>query len=183
MIMPKQHLRYEYRIFCDDPLSFTKRIDRSFSKLEEKSSSETYLLFSNRKEYNLKIRDEHLDIKQLVERREGFQKWRPIPPQEIAGVLEELGLRSSSDDLSGLIQECGEREDASVAELFKSRTLYARGDVLTEIATGEIEGEPYASIAAESSDLEQLSDVVKELKLAKLPNTSYIEKLLQQTRR
>ena len=70
--------RFEFRIFAPHMGTTEQRV-RALSPCDSISESrEVYLLdCENALENNVKIRDGRLDVKRLVERRQGLERWKP----------------------------------------------------------------------------------------------------------
>ena len=69
--------RYEFRTFAQNFGMVETRM-RKFSRCEQiRESSEIYIVSAANNENNTKIRDRKMDIKVLVETKQGLERWNP----------------------------------------------------------------------------------------------------------
>lgn len=141
-------------------------------------------LIGPRYEFNAKIRDEVLEVKQLLERRGGFQRWAPDwtsepphQPSELNRLLVELGADRIEDldplSNSQLIDLVSSASRLKVVEVSKKRRNFDLGDVLAEISDIEIDGaEPRSCVVVESTNLDRMREMRDHLGLEGVPNVA-----------
>lgn len=141
-------------------------------------------LVGPRYEFNAKIRDRVLDVKQLLERRAGFQRWapdwsseEPHDPGELNRLLVELGA-DRHDDLepmsnSQLIDLVNAARGLKAVDVTKKRRNFDLGDVLAEISEIEIDGtEPRSCVVIESTSIDRMTEMRDHLGLSGVPNVA-----------
>ncbi len=141
-------------------------------------------LIGPRFEFNAKIRDDVLEVKQLLERRAGFQRWAPdwsseVPhePGELNRLLVELGA-DRHDDLepmsnSQLIDLINSARGLRAVNVTKKRRNFDLGDVLAEISEIEIDGtEPRSCVVIESTSIDRMREMRDHLDLEGVPNVA-----------
>ena len=134
---------------------------------------------------NLKIRHRGnaLKLKRLTERSaDGFERWRtefdaPLPAGRerfrIAlnllgkpGQEERLGLAASAGEAVALLGGvCGKGQ---IVTVYKTRHLFQRGSCRLDIVRFRSKGGDYSSMGVESSALDELRALAKELDLGRL---------------
>ena len=141
-------------------------------------------LIGPRYEFNAKIRDDVLEVKQLLERRAGFQRWapdwsseEPHEPGELNRLLVELGA-DRNDDLepmsnSQLIDLVNSARGLKAVDVTKKRRNFDLGDVLAEISEIEIDGtEPRSCVVIESTSIDRMREMRDHLALEGVPNVA-----------
>lgn len=139
-------------------------------------------LIGPRYEFNAKIREGVLDVKRLLERRSGFQRWapdwsgeEPYEPQELNRLLVELGA-DQHDDLepmsnTQLINLVNSVSGLKAVAVTKKRRHFDLGDVIGEISDVEIdEAQPRMCVVIESTDIDRLKELRHQLGLDGVPN-------------
>lgn len=141
-------------------------------------------LLGPRYEFNAKIRDDRLEVKQLLERRNGFQRWAPDwtsepphQPREVNRLLVELGADRNGDldplSNSQLIALVNSAQGLKAVEVSKKRRNFDLGEVLAEISEIEIDGaEPRTCVVVESSDIDRMREMREHLGLNGAPNVA-----------
>ncbi len=169
-------LRFEYRHF-DADREILHVWQNALPRVSHKHSSETYTLFQNRSDLNIKIRNRRIDIKELLTCKEGFQQWRPLPPLQTRLRLETLaavhGLDCDISDIQSYLYACKKHPRVSVIDVVKERTIFYEKGVTFEYAQGVTGQRPFASIAIESEDTDALKQACSRFSLCKHQNQSY----------
>lgn len=179
--------RFEFRVWGD-------RLDRVSDRLralgeagEVRESAETYVVSTAVLDANPKVRADLLDIKRLVDVRDGFEQWTvhrkvgfPVDVRELADDLFPLlGVAPSSLDreaysLSELVDEVVEpHPDLAAVDLTKRRRMYAVDPCSAELSQVSVQGRAIQTVAIESTDLDALREVRRGLGLETNDNVSY----------
>jgi hypothetical protein len=152
-------------------------------------TTEFYILSSLNDINNVKIRNGKMDIKRLLARESGMEKWvrvlkipfplgREVIHCEVYPALmlpdplparQEYGIEKFFTEL---IEPEG---NLSTVRVDKKRSLFARGHCSAEFARLGVEGIPYHSIALESEERGLLVDEIKYFGLSGEENTNYIQ--------
>ena len=141
-------------------------------------------LVGPRYEFNAKIRDGVLEVKQLLERRSGFQRWapdwssdEPHEPGDLNRLLVELGA-DRHDELeplsnSQLIDLVNSARGLKAVDVTKKRRNFDLGDVLAEISEIEINGtETRSCVVIESTSIDRMREMRDHLGLNGVPNVA-----------
>ena len=175
--------RWEWRTFGT---SFGAADERFAALAVEKvqESDETYLL-SPVNDANVKIRDDLMDIKTLVElSSSGLEQWRPVmkatfPLQRdtMGAVCEALGITppgpaTDSTSLDQLVKSLAGQGVRAIA-VRKRRARYTIGGCTSEMTDVTADGRPIRSVAIESEDASAVLAAVSAMKLDGVENLSY----------
>ena len=98
--------RYEFRTFAQTFGLAAERI-RSLSRCEEiRESAETYLVSRKGRNYNVKVRQRLLDIKQLVEVSGKLERWKPVAKETFPIARDFVnGTLLPALELTGVVAE------------------------------------------------------------------------------
>ncbi|MGD2112414.1 MAG: hypothetical protein PVI50_03430 [Gammaproteobacteria bacterium] len=179
--------RFEFRTFGRDFARIEENIRRLSADETLRESREVYILRPKQWQRNIKIRGGRLEVKELIEQRDGLQRWNPAGQWTFplkAGELENSilpGLRSDDrrPGTQGLSKQrlLGELvRDSHVlwrANVFKRRVGYTTGECSTEIDEILVNGALVRSVAIESEDADAVVAIRRELGLADHENVSY----------
>ena len=175
--------RWEWRTFGTE---FGVADERFAARASEKVqlSDETYLL-SPVTDANVKIRDELLDLKSLVEvGPTGLEQWRPVMKEAFplsAGIVRELcsalgvaapAVTEGPMTLARLRLALAERGVRAVA-VHKRRVRYTLDGCASEVTEITVDGRPVRSVAIESEDAGRVLGVVRNMGLDGFENISY----------
>jgi exopolyphosphatase / guanosine-5'-triphosphate,3'-diphosphate pyrophosphatase len=174
--------RWEWRTFGDVASPFGQKLPE---RVQE--SDETYLLSVGGSDA-VKIRDELMDIKHLVDvNQDGLEQWVPVMKAgfplsvaDVEAVLDALRLDAPPDlaprgyTLRDILDEVvGPTPDLLAVEVHKRRERYTIGGCaaeMTEVRTGSA---TTRTIAIESEDPARVIEKVRELGLAARANVSF----------
>jgi hypothetical protein len=171
--------RYEYRAW-----------DEAFPDLPQPSAEpweeETYLIPLGMLSRNIKIRDDALEIKEMLADRNGLELWHlsarlefPIPAltleRELMVLLkigqplrhERYGPREIMEDI------VAPRRNVVAIPLRKRRHLYEVAGCRAETAEIELQGQRLMTAAAEHEEAERVLEAVQLMGLDRHPNASY----------
>lgn len=179
--------RFEYRIFGKDLNAEKAYLEKHYKSIGEKETQEVYLLSKKTHEYNIKIKDNKLDVKILNASIENFEQWdllykKDFPVQ--GACLNFLFKREiASPDLylskTAVKAFVSTKEYMKLVFLKKKRTLFEEGEVRGEFAVVEVENKIFHTVAFESYSLKNLKKATKELDLENSENINYY-KFLQE---
>ena len=175
--------RYEYRAWAD-AFPDLPRPDA------EPWAEETYLLALGLLSRNIKLKDDALEIKELVADRGGLQLWRPSARLELPVpaltlerelmVLLQIGqpLRHERYGVAEIMDDIvGARRNVVAVPLRKRRHLYEVEGCRAEVAEIEVNGQRTMTTAAEHEEADRLMAAMKAMGLDRYANLSYPEAL------
>ncbi len=179
--------RFEFRAFGRGFGRIARRM-RERGRLEQIGDREDlYLLSASDAEHGVKVRDGRVEVKRLLERRDGLERWAPSHAAELpvaADFVREvlapaLGLASPSlrrehYALADLLAELVEPEPCLAAvRVHKRRASFTLEGIRAEHAVLEVDGEELETLALESPDPQALVRMVALFGLREYPNRSY----------
>jgi exopolyphosphatase/guanosine-5'-triphosphate,3'-diphosphate pyrophosphatase len=167
--------RWEWRTFADRGAAADARFD-ALEPEQVRDSDETYLV-SAATDASVKLRDELVDVKVLVDTdADGLQQWRPVLkapfPLSAADVRELMQAAGVSD--SELVREAYTRDQLAALligaetllitiEVHKRRAHYTLDGCMAERSELRTEHGSRHTIGIESEDPVRVSAVVREL--------------------
>lgn len=186
--MAHDEARYEYRCFAPSFSLVEARLRAAGGTPLVHESSDVYFVSRLDRRHNVKIRDGQLDIKILLEVRDGLQRWNPLVRLDFpladpvlskviapALGLEQLQLRrGGGTNVQQLARAIAEHVDGvDVVELFKRRFGFVIDDCIAEYAEVTMSDATFCTACVESVALAQARRVVADIGLDAFPNTSY----------
>lgn len=179
--------RFEFRAFAQSFCLVAKKMRRYSKRCEIDESRETYLLTLNAENQNVKVRQNKIEIKRLIEQRGPLECWNPVgeeilpasPEFLLDTILPALGLGEwelsrSEYSLQQLLDEIvNPRRGLWSAAVFKRRFRLSIGDCPTEIDELLINGAAIRSAAVESEDPDTVEGLIAELGLGEYENINY----------
>ncbi len=186
--------RYEFRTFDRDLADVAERIGRLAACSAIKKSSEMYLVTKTKVSNSVKIRDETLEMKSLLETRGPLELWKPrfklalplrpgiIKSQVFAPLaadpakLEAGTMIDKRMLVEQIIPSCS---DIRLARVGKQRFLFEINLCRVEYGELFIEDRPMQTVAIEHEEAGKVLRLREILGLALTENTSYMKKLEQ----
>jgi len=179
--------RFEFRVWGDRLDGVSDRLRELAEPGEVRESAETYVVSTAVLDANPKVRADLLDIKRLVDVRDGFEQWTvhrkvgfPVDVRELADDLcPLLGVAPSSLDreaysVAELVDEVVEpHPDLAAVDLTKRRQMYTVDPCSAEVSQVRVQGRAIQTVAIESTDLDALREVRRGLGLETNDNVSY----------
>jgi exopolyphosphatase / guanosine-5'-triphosphate,3'-diphosphate pyrophosphatase len=176
--------RWEWRVFGDD-LAEAEQAFAALAPAPAVESDELYLLAATRA--NVKVRDDLLDVKLLLEvDADGLERWEPVmkegfplPAAQVSKVFDALGvdpppLTRDAYSIDQLLAELVEPASAvRPLKVHKRRVRYVLGGCMAELSDVEAEGHGTRTIAVESEDASAVVAAVRGIGLGGAVNTSY----------
>jgi len=180
--------RYEFRTFAQNFGMVETRM-RKNSKCEQiRESSEIYIVSAANNENNTKIRDRKMDIKVLVETKQGLERWNPRMKGEFPmktemiknEVFPAFGVEAPEfkreeytldQYLSELIMP---HPQLTAVQVFKRRFAFTINGCITEIAQLLINGAAIQTVAVELEDVAAILKAIDILGLTEYENINYL---------
>ena len=179
---------FEYRVFLPSlPLSLSG-VD--FDKPNDRAEvvRHLYVLSPDPNCYNVKIRDQRLDIKALVDQEQGLERWQVLPELRfpitrrdlIHDVLQRLDVETPAllhrtYSVSRLIRQVVvPSEELEFREVKKRKVAFTRDGCDLEVV--EVDVANYwrcVSVAAKSQNARSVLDLLDRLQIYEHPNQSY----------
>lgn len=193
--MEKVDPRYEFRTFARS-LGLVERKMRALSPVEKvRESAETYIISAENNENNTKIRDGKLDIKVLVDEKEGLEQWNPrlkaAFPLSAEQIEKDLGA-AFGVSFSSLSQEAysfeefltnivGPQPELQAVNVEKRRFGFTIFGCIAEIAQVYINGALVHTAAIESTDIDAVLRACQETGLSEHENINYLKAMKRVT--
>jgi exopolyphosphatase/guanosine-5'-triphosphate,3'-diphosphate pyrophosphatase len=180
--------RFEFRTWAR---SFGRVEDRlrAFSPCEQiRESGEIYVVSAVTDAHNTKIRNDLMDIKKLIQVRDGLEQWTPCLKEGFpiaAGILEDkvfpaLSVEAPSFEkcvysLKSFVDELiRPHPDLVAARVFKRRFAFTIAGCIAELAEVTINGAGIQTVAVESADAAAVLEAIRTLGLGADENVSYV---------
>ena len=180
--------RYEFRTFAQN-FGMVETKMRQCSKCEMiRESAEIYIVSAANDVNNTKIRDDKMDIKELVDKKQGLERWNPrmkggfpmkaemIKSQVFpAFEVEAPGFKRDEYRLEQYLDELIlPHNQLTAVRVFKRRFAFTVNGCITEIAHLLINGAAIQTVAVELEDLDAILKAIDMLGLTEYENTNYL---------
>lgn len=179
--------RYEYRVWGAGLDDIATRIRSLSDTRHAAESTDTYLVPHSFAGANPKLRAGRVDVKVLLEVRNGFERWTPYLtgtfPLDAAWIRDRFYPVIGLDPPAVPDGRYGEEEfleriisgtdGVSIVSVDKLRRFYDVDGCIAEIADLAVAGLPVRTIAIESADLEALDHARRLTGIDRHPNASY----------
>lgn len=183
--MPDDDPRWEFRIFTPERGEEAERLGSALEETGQSRSNDVYLLKLLPAECNAKIRDDELQIKRLIDTADGFEQWQPDPA--LPFPLEPAAFEGLTGEPTAIALDAGTFVDrirrpagpVAVVHVLKARRHFRGDDILAEAAQLTVNGARLESLAIESTNLDTLRDLRRELGLSAADNVSYVHCFLR----
>jgi len=180
--------RFEFRSFAQN-FGIVEQKIRMLSAVENiRESAEIYILSAKNDTHNIKIRNDVLDIKVLMQKKKGLEQWQPFMKQEFpisAELITEkilpvyhvqhfrLKLKNYSRRqwLDDVVTPHPELISVHVSKL---RFAFSIDNCIAEIAEVLINGAFIKTVAVESTDIDEILRVKKLVNLNEYENINYL---------
>ena len=190
-----QHItpRWEWRIFSEEPQEAVNQL-QDLTLLRTVESFETYLLLPD-SDFNLKIRNDQFEIKQLIERSPDLlEKWMPIfksafpiidfdwsPWTSLTEHLNDLNHHTFNQSKE-LIQHFKDRQGIQIVNIRKLRQVYGHGMThFDSVIINLDDGRAVFSLACEDENPNRLREWVDRLGFQLESNRNYVQALKRLT--
>ena len=185
--------RYEFRVWAEtlkDPGTQLQRLAAA-DRLE--ASEETYLISAATDRCNAKIRDDLLDVKLLIASDRGLEQWKPSLkigfPLESSVISTQVfpKLELETPYLSKLHYQMDEFLDLFVSAqpsiplvpVYKTRQRFTLSTCRAELSNVTINNVSQETMAVESDDPDAVLQLIRQLGIGDMANTSYIRQIKQ----
>lgn len=179
--------RFEFRVFgqCFDGAERRLRAMKPCDSIQE--SREIYLVGDDIERQNIKVRDERLELKQLVEHHSDLERWRPSGqwsfPIPIRVIQQLLASTNGSTDAAYLPPALSKPQLLEIAtappwhlvraNVFKRRFRFDLTGCRAEVDQLLINGASIRSLAIESEDPDRVQELRSRLRLSDQENLGY----------
>ena len=180
--------RYEFRTFAQNFGQVEDRMRRLANCENIRESPEIYIVSVTNNENNTKIRDRKMDIKELVEKKQGLERWNPRMKGEFPMKLEviqsevfpafHVGEPEFKRDEYTLKQYLDEiiipHPQLFAVNVFKRRFSFTVNGCITEIAHLLVNGAAIQTVAVELEDVDAVLKALEILGLNEYENVNYL---------
>jgi len=188
--------RFEFRVWGDHLSAYQDRLAAIAAPSESSESAETYVLSRATDAANVKIRDDLLDIKLMIEQVGRLERWRPVLKATfsldsrviVEQVFPSLGVATPQiaqpsykhdEFIRDLVRP---HRDLELAEVVKIRRQFEFEDCIAEFAEVGIEGGARSeTIEVESDNPSTVLRAIAKLGLNSQTNISYVRYLKMMT--
>ena len=185
--------RFEFRTFgqkFDEQIYRMQRLSTPVpEKVWERYSEEIYIVSKTNDKNNTKIRDGKMDIKTLVQVKDGLEQWNPLMKGEFPIKKEVLekevfpafmveGLPELDKDeytLEEFLEIIKNHPDLQAVRVKKQRFGYMVNDTICEVANVLINGAKVITLNSESTEIEDIKKTLKDVKLEGFENINYLQ--------
>ena len=180
--------RYEFRTFAQNFGMVETRMRQLADCEMIRESAEIYIVSAANNENNTKIRDDKMDIKELVEQKKGLERWNPLMKGEFpmsADTIQGDVLPAFSVDMPVLnrdtytldqyLEEIIKPHPQLLAvQVFKRRFAFTVNGCITEIAHLLVNGAAIQTVAVELEDVDAVLEAMEMLGLTAYENVNYL---------
>ncbi|MEZ9196727.1 hypothetical protein [Shewanella sp. 10N.286.54.B9] len=184
--------RFEFRTFGQDFTAAAERMARLSMPIPEKvwhrESDEIYIMSRTNDLNNTKIRDGKMDVKSYVTTTDGLEQWDPklkaefpISKQQLvdeifpAFMVELPELNEAEYSFDAFIALIDQHPDLQAVKIHKERFGYMVNNTICEVANVLVNGAKIVSINSESTELEDIQQTIKDVKLEGVENINYLQ--------
>ncbi len=185
--------RFEFRTFgqrFDEQIYRMQRLSVPVpEKVWERYSEEIYIVSRTNDKNNTKIRDGKMDIKTLVQVKDGLEQWNPLMKGEFpikkevlendvfpAFMVDNLPqLAKDEYTLEEFLDMIDKHPDLQAVRVKKQRFGYMVNDTICEVANVLINGAKVVTLNSESTEIEDIKKTLKDVKLEGFENINYLQ--------
>ena len=184
--------RFEFRTFGyslqEEHTRMQKLSDPVSEELKERKSEETYIISYRNDLHNIKIRDDKLDIKKLIQSVENFEQWKPVikvgfpisfdimKNDIFPALLVELpSINSETFSISDLIQIVDTHPELQAVNVKKRRFGYLVNNAICEVAEVIINNKKVMTISVESTEINLIKKTIRDLGIDNFENINYLQ--------
>lgn len=180
--------RFEFRTFAQD-FGIVERKIRAMSQVERiRESAEIYIISRASDENNTKIRDQLMDIKVLVQEKQGFEQWNPRMkaafPMKVASIQDEVfpafgvappQFQREVYTLDQYLNEIiGPHPELQTVHVYKRRFAFTINGCIAELGDVYINGAMLRTANLESTDIAAIAHAKQEVNLIGYENINYL---------
>ena len=193
-----QKPRFEFRSFGKDfslQAKKMKRLSEPITKnMRIRLSKEVYIISITNDIANTKIRDDKIDTKRLIQKKDNLEQWAPVTKTEFP-VLKEYLLNQFfpslntiapllDDNIYGVnafIKIIDNHKDLCSIHVSKERFGYMVNKTICEVANVTINNTRLVTISSESIDTGAVKKTLKDTGLDNLENINYLQAIKRVT--
>ena len=189
---PVEKPRFEFRSFGKDfslQAKKMKRLSEPITKnIRIRQSKEIYIISITNDINNTKIRDNKIDVKRLVQIKDGLEQWNPVTKTEFPVLKEYLldqffpSLYTISPPLYNNIYSVGDfikiiddHEDLCAIRVSKERFGYMVNQTICEVANVTINKTRIVTISSESINSTAVKKTIIDIGLESVENINYLQ--------
>ena len=185
---------WEFRIWAQDLTQVRREFERIAIPQRPEITPEIYLLSQTTDRCSAKMRSGTLDLKVLLEERDGLERWAPLFkaafPLSRAVIADQLfpalaldppTLSKSEYSLVEFLEVIRMEPKITIANVHKERHQFGLETCLAEFAAVLINGTSRHTVAIESTDPDAVLELAVKLAIRDRPNTSYVRELKRLT--
>ncbi|MEN8133047.1 MAG: hypothetical protein ABFS45_23285 [Pseudomonadota bacterium] len=180
--------RFEFRTFAQD-FGIVARKMRAMSEVEKiRESAEIYIISRANDENNTKIRDQLMDIKVLVQEKEGLEQWNPrlkaAFPMKVESIRDEVfpafgvaapDFQREVYTLDQYLNEIiGPQPELQAVHVYKRRFAFTINGCIAELGDVYINGAMLRTANLESTDIAAIVYAKQEVNLKEYDNINYL---------
>jgi len=180
--------RYEFRTFAQNFGMVETRMRHRSNCEMIRESAEIYIVSATNNENNTKIRDDKMDIKELVEQKKGLERWNPRMKGEFPMAAEVIqtdvfpafgvdmpALKRDTYSLDQYLAEIIKPHPQLLAvRVFKRRFAFTVNGCITELAHLLVNGAAIQTVAVELEDVDAVLEAMEMLGLTAYENVNYL---------
>jgi len=181
--------RYEFRIFSVNLSQIERRLNK-ISKIENvRKSSEVYIISPATSQCNVKIRNEQIDVKILINQQHGLEQWFPELkvdfPLSKSTIQEKIFPLLKAEMPDFVLQEYSQiqfldeliepHDTLRNVAVKKSRYAYTVKDCISEFAKLEVNQIPVQTVSVESDNHVTVLEALSEIGIKNYENENYIK--------
>ena len=197
-LIETQEPRFEFRSFGKDFSLQAKKMKQLSGPVPKnvrvRRSKEIYIVSITNDIANTKIRDDKIDIKRLIQKKDSLEQWAPVTKTEFP-VLREYLLNQffpSLDTTAPLLDDAvysvndfikiiENHKDLCVIHVSKERFGYMVNKTICEVASVTINNTRLVTISSESIDTGAIKKTLKDTGLDNLENINYLQAIKRVT--
>ena len=187
-----QKPRFEFRSFGKDfslQAKKMKRLSEPITKnMRIRRSKEVYIISITNDINNTKIRDNKIDVKRLVQIKDGLEQWNPVTKTEFPVLKEYLldqffpslytispPLYNNIYSVRDFIKIIDDHEDLCAIRVSKERFGYLVNKTICEVANVTINNTKAVTISSESIDSAAVKKTLIDIGLESVENINYLQ--------
>ena len=197
-LVETQEPRFEFRSFGKDfslQAKKMKRLSEPITKnIRIRQSKEIYIISITNDIANTKIRDDKIDTKRLIQKKDNLEQWAPVTKTEFPVLKEYLldqffpSLNAISPILynniysvSDFIKIIDAHEDLLTIRVSKERFAYMVNQTICEVANVTINNTRAVTISSESIDSAAVKKTLIDIGLESVENINYLQAIKRVT--
>lgn len=163
-------------------------VNAGSENLWDRHSDEIYIVSRAITHNNTKIRDGLLDIKTLIETKQGLEKWNPLLkvvfPISVDALRDEIFPALQADmptfdqnniHMAAFLEMVQGHPKLVAVRIHKQRSAYLVNNAICETGSVLINGARVETICIESTEMDDILKAINEIGLAGIENINYLQ--------